>query len=120
MTIDLRSYVGADGNPPAQGNFDPFAERGFSAAVPRRNPQVRGHVVQIHYVIPSARSGSLPPFTGEGPGMGVGQKKLPHYSNYFLGSDSTKWRSRVGHYENVIVPEVWPEANIETRTDQIL
>ncbi len=90
MTIDLRSFVGADGNPPAQGNFDPFAERGFSevlekhAAVPRRNPQVRGHVIQIHYWSPPASGGI------KGGRPAIGTNKLPHYSNYFLGRDSTR------------------------------
>ncbi len=112
MTIDLRSYVGADGNPPAPGNFDPFAERGFSEAVPRRKPQVRGHVIQIHYWSPPASGGI------KGGLPAIGQNKPPHYSNYFLGRDSTKWRSRVGHYENVIVPEVWPGIDIEYRADQ--
>ncbi len=51
-------------------------------------------------------------------GLPSGTNKLPHYSNYFLSSDSTKWRSRVGHFENVIVPEVWPGIDVEYRADK--
>jgi len=72
----------------------------------RDSVTVRGHVVQIHYVDGSTRS------------ISVGEGRLPHYSNYFLGRDSTKWRSRVGHYQNIIVPEVWPGIDIEYRADK--
>ncbi len=111
MTVDFREftkYVGADGNPPASSKFDPLERK--------RDPvTVRGHVVQIHYVKASRRQVSSPAPPTE---IAIGENKLPHYSNYFLGRDSTKWRSRVGHYENVIVPEVWPGIDVEYRTDK--
>ncbi|MBL0060902.1 MAG: hypothetical protein IPP40_05280 [bacterium] len=111
MTVDFREftkYVGADGNPPASSKFDPFERK--------RDPvTVRGHVVQIHYVKASRRQVSSPAPPTE---IAIGENKLTHYSNYFLGRDSTKWRSRVGHYENVIVPEVWPGIDVEYRADQ--
>jgi hypothetical protein len=68
---------------------------------------VRGHVVQIHY--------------GEASGeaMPRGEGRLPHYSNYFMSQDSTKWRSRVGHFENVVVPEVWTGIDVEYRADKL-
>ena len=47
-----------------------------------------------------------------------GGEKLPHYSNYFFGRDSTNWRSRVSHYQTVIAEEVWPRLNVEYRADK--
>jgi len=122
LTIDFRSYVGADGNPPAPSGFDNFAERGFSevlekhAAVPRRNLEIKGHVIQIHYSRDPRRQVSSPAPPTE---IAIGENKLPHYSNYFLGRDSTKWRSRVSHYQNIIVPEVWPGIDVEYRADKL-
>ncbi|MBL0062761.1 MAG: hypothetical protein IPP40_15085, partial [bacterium] len=118
MTVDFRQIVGADGNPPAPSGFDNLAERGFSevlgkhAAVPRRNLSVKGHVLQIHFVSPLALAG------GQGGVTAIGANKLPHYSNYFLSRDSTQWRSRVSHYETIIVPEVWPGIDVEYRADK--
>ena len=44
--------------------------------------------------------------------------KPPHYSIYFLGRYSTKWRSRVSHYQNTIVSEIWQGIDVEYRADQ--
>ncbi|MBK6912127.1 MAG: hypothetical protein IPH10_14560 [bacterium] len=73
----------------------------------RDSVTVRGHVVQIQY---SGANRSL---------TSMGEGKLAHYSNYFFGRDSTQWRSRVGHYQNIIVPEVWPGIDVEYRADQL-
>ena len=43
----------------------------------------------------------------------VGQAKLASYSNYFLGRDSSRWKSRVGHYQRVLSQEVWPGIDVE-------
>jgi hypothetical protein len=103
-----------------------------------RPASIRGHVIQIHY------ASGLPPFTGErkgglsagaSPSAGVpappqsdipprfsggarGGEKLPHYSNYFLGRDSSNWRSRVPHYQTVIAEAVWPGIDVEYRADK--
>ncbi|MBU1983077.1 hypothetical protein KJ815_01580 [bacterium] len=45
----------------------------------------------------------------------VGEGRISSYSNYFLSSDSTKWRGRVPHYEKVIAKEVWPGVDVEFR-----
>jgi hypothetical protein len=45
----------------------------------------------------------------------LGEDKLSSYSNYFLGRDSTKWRSWVGHYRKVVAKEVWPGIDVEYR-----
>jgi len=79
----------------------------------RDSVTVSGHVVQIHYVVPHQSSG------GARVGQAVGQNKLSHYSNYFFGRDSANWRSRVGHYERVVVPEVWPGIDVEYRADKL-
>jgi hypothetical protein len=81
---------------------------GLSSAQPGRNVTIRGHVIQIHY-------SDIPPrFSGGA----RGGEKLPHYSNYFLGRDSTTWRSRVPHYQTVIAEEVWPGIDVEYRADK--
>ena len=33
---------------------------------------------------------------------------LSSYSNYFRGSDPTKWRTEVPHYQSVRYREIWP------------
>jgi len=108
MTVDVRQIVGAAGVPPASGNFDPF-ERNHDPVT------VKGHVLQTHYVKASRRQVSSPAPPTE---IAIGTNKFPHYSNYFLGRDSTQWRSRVSHYETIIVPEVWPGIDVEYRADQ--
>ena len=43
----------------------------------------------------------------------LGLDKLASYSNYFLGRDSSRWKSRVGHYQRVLSQEVWPGVDVE-------
>ena len=43
----------------------------------------------------------------------LGLDKLVSYSNYFLGRDSSRWKSRVGHYQRVLSQEVWPKIDVE-------
>ncbi|NUO19453.1 T9SS type A sorting domain-containing protein [bacterium] len=109
MTVDFREFRRY---PKARNSRDPLAH--LERHEERDSVTVRGHVVQIHY-------SGLPPFTGERQGsLGArGKHKLPHYSNYFFGRDSTKWRSRVSHYQNIIVPEVWPGIDVEYRADKL-
>jgi len=65
--------------------------------------------------VPAPPESDIPPrFSGGARGGDI----LPHYSNYFQGRDSTNWRSRVPHYQTVIVPEVWPGIDIEYRADK--
>ncbi len=141
MTIDFRlisprSSGGIKGGQ-APRRFDPFERH-----VPN-STTLRGHVIQIHYSNASRRWVSSPTPPTEisdgtrpsSPSVGVpappeseipprfsggarGGDKLPHYSNYFLGRDSTNWRSRVSHYQSVTVPEVWPGIDIEYRADK--
>jgi hypothetical protein len=42
----------------------------------------------------------------------IGEDKLSSYSNYFLGRDSCKWRSFVGHYQTVRMKNVWPGIDV--------
>ena len=102
MTIDLRQYepVGAPHAAPASV-IPPCTEGRNGGAAPSFPPKqssfwgdergvsysVRGHVLQAYFV----NANPSPEITGE--------DKLSSYSNYFLGRDSTKWRSRVGHYQ---------------------
>jgi hypothetical protein len=44
-----------------------------------------------------------------------GEDKLNSYSNYFIGRDSCKWRSFVGHYQKVIAQDVWSGIDVEYR-----
>ncbi len=99
MTVDFREfhrYPKARDSRDLMDRFDQDSERD--------SVTVSGHVVQIHYVGVESKLAS-----GEG--------LLSHYSNYFLGRDSTTWRSRVPHYQTVIAEEVWPGINVEYRAD---
>ncbi len=101
MTVDFREFRKY---PKPLDQRDPMAT--FDRDSEQDSVTVRGHVVQILYVDGNTKSTS------------IGEGKLSHYSNYFLGRDSTKWRSRVGHYQNVVVPEVWYGIDVEYRVDK--
>jgi hypothetical protein len=61
---------------------------------------VRGHVLKINFL----NSNTHPEI--------IGEDKLSSYSNYFLGRDSCKWRSFVGHYQTVRMKDVWPGIDV--------
>jgi len=97
LTIDLRQY-----------------ERSAVTEEPDRMPwerresqpeSVRGHVVKVKYLNASTN-----------PEI-VGEDRLPHYSNYFLGPDSCRWRSLVGHYRRVMAKNVWAGVDVEYRIE---
>ncbi|RPH94817.1 T9SS C-terminal target domain-containing protein [candidate division KSB1 bacterium] len=97
LTIDLRQY-----------------ERSAATEEPERMPWdrhlsrpelVRGHVVKVKYL----NGNPTPEIKGE--------DRLPHYSNYFLGSDSCRWRSFVGHYRRVTAKNVWAGVDVEYRIE---
>ncbi len=67
----------------------------------RGGGSVRGHVLRLTFLDASACPDML------------GLDKLASYSNYFLGRDSSRWKSRVGHYQRVLSQEVWPGINVE-------
>jgi len=97
MTIDLRQYErSAITEEPDQMPW----ERRDS-----RPELVRGHVVKVKYLNASTN-----------PEI-VGEDILPHYSNYFLGPDSCKWRSFVGHYRRVTAKNVWAGVDVEYRIE---
>ncbi len=62
---------------------------------------VRGHVLRLTFL----DANTCPTLLGE--------DKLASYSNYFLGRDSSRWKSRVGHYQRVLSQEVWPGIDVE-------
>jgi hypothetical protein len=64
---------------------------------------VRGHVLRLNFL----NSNPNPEI--------IGEEKLSSYSNYFLGRDSCRWRSRVGNYAKVIARDVWPGIDVEYR-----
>jgi hypothetical protein len=37
----------------------------------------------------------------------IGSNILPHRSNYFLGNDSTKWRTNIANYKSIIYPNIY-------------
>ncbi len=115
MTVDFREFtcIPPQSSGGARGGRIPSDHDPLDRA--QDSVTVRGHVLQVHYVEASRRQVSSPAPLDE---TARGENKLPHYSNYFLGRDSTKWRSRVGHYQTVIVPEVWPGIDVEYRADQ--
>jgi hypothetical protein len=93
LTIDLRQYEKAK-------HLDPFDRDPFGDREPE-NRLMKGHVLKVNLVNanPDAEMQAT--------------DKLSSYSNYFLGRDSTKWRSRVGHYQKVTAKEVWPGIDVE-------
>lgn len=40
-----------------------------------------------------------------------------YYSNYFLGSNSKKWKSKVKSYKRIILRKVWPNIDVEMITN---
>ncbi len=75
MTVDFREFRKYPKPRDQRDPMDMFERE-------RDSVTVRGHVVQIQYVSSSASRGEV-----------RGDEKLAHYSNYFLGRDSTKWRN---------------------------
>ncbi|MCC6476546.1 T9SS type A sorting domain-containing protein [bacterium] len=104
MTVDFREFTRHRKQTPSP---NPFPVNG-EGEPDRDSVTVRGHVVQIHYV-------DTPPIP---PAEARGDQKLSHYSNYFLGRDSCNWRSRVSHYQTVLVKEVWQGIDVEYRADK--
>ncbi|MCB1060729.1 MAG: SBBP repeat-containing protein [Calditrichaeota bacterium] len=100
MTVDFREF---HRYPRAWNQHDPLD--GLDRDGERDSVTVSGHVVQIHYVGAESKLAS-------------GDGRFSHYSNYFLGRDSTNWRSRVPHYQTVIAEEVWPGISVEYRADK--
>ena len=93
LTIDLKQYEKVKA-------IDPLDRDSFRDREPE-NRLEKGHVLKVNLVNanPDAEMQAA--------------DKLASYSNYFLGRDSTKWRSRVGHYQKVTAKEVWPEIDVE-------
>ena len=44
---------------------------------------------------------------------GLGQKKRKEYHNYFIGNDPSKWASKVGLFEKVIIFDIYPGIDLE-------
>ena len=59
------------------------------------------------------RGGSLR-MTWEGARTAVpeGTDRLPGFANYFLGADSSRWRTRVPTYASVLYRDVWPGVDL--------
>ena len=75
---------------PAEQGFPTLPESGV----------VRGHVLRFTFL----NANPSPEI--------IGEDKLSSYSNYFLGRDSCKWRSFVGHYQTVRMKNVWPGIDV--------
>jgi hypothetical protein len=99
MTMDFRQYDSSPLNPPTKWReTDPFPPlRGGNT----KGESVRGHVLKMNFL----NANPNPQLYGE--------DKLASYSNYFIGRDPCKWRSFVGHYLRVLVPDVWPGIDVE-------
>jgi hypothetical protein len=105
LTLDIRQYdrtasMNRGGRPDRLDALDPMRRD--------REPEpvsCRGHVLRMSFV----NANPYPQL--------VGQDKLASYSNYFLGRDSCKWRSRVGHYHRVIAENVWTGVDVEFVAD---
>ena len=121
MTIDLRKYhplssprergertVSPDDLllPRVRGRLGWGEDRGrgrLGRGEEREPVTVHGHVLRLTYL-----NANPSPVL-------IGEDKLASYSNYFMGRDTCKWRSRVGHFRSVLVKEVWPGIDVEYR-----
>jgi len=43
----------------------------------------------------------------------IGEGKLPHYYNYFLGNDHSKWAKRVANYSSVVYKNIYPSIDLK-------
>ncbi|MBI5058552.1 hypothetical protein HZB60_02085 [candidate division KSB1 bacterium] len=101
LTIDIRQY---DRTARAASGLRPHPVGGLRGEEEPQPASVRGHVLKMNFV------NRLSPHSVGGL---RGVDKLASYSNYFLGRDSCKWRSRVGHYQRVMAKDVWNGIDVE-------
>ncbi len=115
MTIDLRESTPLHPPTGSGGRYDEaFPHNLWGNGKGEVKPvAVRGHVLKMKFV--GANSMTLSPHSVGGL---RGEDKLTHYSSYFLGNDSCKWRSRVSHYQRVIARDVWPGIDVEFVADE--
>jgi hypothetical protein len=92
MTMDIREYDRPQRARDPMDRFDPRHEQ--------EPTTVRGHVLRFNFL----NANPSPEI--------IGEDKLSSYSNYFLGRDSCKWRSFVGHYQTVRMKNVWPGIDV--------
>ncbi|MBI5059338.1 T9SS type A sorting domain-containing protein [candidate division KSB1 bacterium] len=102
LTIDIRQYDRQEHVSPS--GLPPYPMGGLRGEEEPQPVSVRGHVLKLNFVNPVS-----PHSVG---GL-RGVDKLASYSNYFLGRDSCRWRSRVGHYQRVMAKNVWPGIDVE-------
>ncbi len=83
--------------------WEPDTTRGNLPGGPSEPPSaiVRSHAYTVEFVGASANPLIMP------------DKLLPTYNNYFIGSDSSKWKSHVKLYQAVLFKNVYP--NIDVR-----
>ena len=67
--------------------------------VPQRRP-IAGHAYKMHF---AGSQGAVP----------EGEARQEGYSNYYLGSDPSRWRSGVGSYSVVRYRDLWPSVDME-------
>jgi hypothetical protein len=92
MTMDIREYEKPQRTRDPMDRFERMHEQELTT--------VRGHVLRFSFL----NANSSPEI--------IGEDKLSSYSNYFLGRDSCKWRSFVGHYQTVRMKNVWPGIDV--------
>ena len=48
----------------------------------------------------------------------VGKEELPHRSNFFIGNDSSKWRSNVHNYQKIVYEKLYDEIDLVFYTSE--
>ncbi|MEO0166395.1 MAG: SBBP repeat-containing protein [candidate division WOR-3 bacterium] len=43
----------------------------------------------------------------------IGFDTLPHYSNYFIGDNPAKWRTKVHHFKSIIYSNIYPDIDLK-------
>ena len=72
---------------------------------PRQRPNIKGHVYMVNFLGASINPEIVPDKPAEG------------YSNYFLGSDSSKWRSHVISYQSVMYRSLYKNIDMQVYSE---
>ncbi len=52
-------------------------------------------------------------FKGSNDGVPAGIDPLPHYCNYFIGNDETKWKGHVKNYRSVVYEDIYDDIDLK-------
>jgi gliding motility-associated-like protein len=80
-------------------------EAGLQAVSPEGNMQVKSHAYRVRFT------------QSENSTVLTGEKKIPGYTNFFIGNDPSKWKSEVGSYHLVNYLSVYKGVDVRFFSD---